>query len=122
MPFSISKDFAFSASHRLEGLPSEHQCARLHGHNYRVRVTIASDYLDDTGFVLDYGNLAPVGQYIDGALDHRHLNDVMDLNPTAEHLARRLHEVVKSLILLPADARLTVAVSETPKTWAAWVD
>lgn len=34
--FRITKEYHFSASHRLAHLPDDHQCARLHGHNYVV--------------------------------------------------------------------------------------
>lgn len=120
MTWSISKDFEFSAAHHLHGLRDDHPCARTHGHNYQVRVTIQAEYLDNVGFVVDYGDLTAFKIYLDGALDHRDLNEVMDINPTAEHLARRLYEVVCSLLVLPADAKVSVAVSETPKTWAVY--
>jgi len=57
---TITKDFAFSASHRLDGLPEGHQCARYHGHNYLVRVEIEGT-VDKVGFVVDYGALKPFG-------------------------------------------------------------
>ncbi|HUM68046.1 MAG TPA: 6-carboxytetrahydropterin synthase, partial [Chloroflexota bacterium] len=38
--YTISKQFHFSASHQLNGLPLEHQCARLHGHNYEVELIL----------------------------------------------------------------------------------
>lgn len=121
--FTISKTFEFSASHRLDGLPADHQCARLHGHNYVVRVALTSPDLDDTGFVLDYGRLSLIKTLIDSTLDHRHLNDVLPPevgNPTAEHMARWLASRVRDLVDVPQGARITVAISETPKTWAEW--
>lgn len=125
MTYTISKDFAFSASHRLEGLPDGHPCGRLHGHNYRVRVRLKGDALDDVGFLLDYGELKPFGRWVDENLDHRHLNDAMGAlgaNPTAENLARWLAGVAG--LVLEIDwalaSSLSVGVSETPKTWAWW--
>lgn len=116
----ISKDFAFSASHQLAGLPDSHQCSRLHGHNYVFRIEIEG-HVVDPGFVVDYAELGPIKSWIDDTLDHRHLNDVLDFNPTAENMAAATLDKVKQLL---ADAghgnvsRLAVAVSETPKTWA----
>jgi 6-pyruvoyltetrahydropterin/6-carboxytetrahydropterin synthase len=121
VPYTIEKDFAFSASHVLVGLPEGHQCGRLHGHNYVVRVRLSGDRLLDVGFLFDYGDLKPLGKFIDDALDHRHLNDVMDLNPTAENLARHLGKMTKGLLPnLPRSLVVSVGVSETPKTWAWW--
>ncbi|MGO4490000.1 6-pyruvoyl trahydropterin synthase family protein [Microbacterium sp. 2RAF4] len=121
MKATISKDFDFAASHRLEGLREGHQCSRIHGHNYVVRVTVVGDVVEP-GFVIDYGDFAPIKAWLDDTLDHRHLNDVIDMNPTAEHLAALLAETAYSVF---ADAgyrnvdAVTVSVSETPKTWAS---
>ncbi|HBU96439.1 6-pyruvoyl trahydropterin synthase family protein, partial [Thalassospira lucentensis] len=38
--FTITKQFAFSASHQLAGLDADHPCSRLHGHNYIVEVEL----------------------------------------------------------------------------------
>ncbi|MGW3210160.1 6-pyruvoyl trahydropterin synthase family protein [Streptomyces sp. NPDC001135] len=119
MTFRISKQFRFSASHRLEGLPAEHPCGRLHGHNYVVELELsaAGDALDPTGFVRDYGDLAEFSKWLDKAFDHRHLNDVLEgANPTAEHLSRWLYER-----WVPRYPELScVRISETDKTWAEY--
>ncbi|MGH3792380.1 MAG: 6-pyruvoyl trahydropterin synthase family protein, partial [Pseudonocardiaceae bacterium] len=44
--YLIAQQFAFSASHRLDGLDPGHPCSRDHGHNYTVRVALAADELD----------------------------------------------------------------------------
>jgi 6-pyruvoyltetrahydropterin/6-carboxytetrahydropterin synthase len=119
MGFRISKEFHFSASHRLDGLSDGHQCGRLHGHNYVVAIELsaAENGLDAVGFVRDYGELSAFKKWLDDELDHRHLNDVMaDRNPTAEHLACWLYER-----WTPRFPELSaVRVSETPKTWAEY--
>lgn len=117
---TISKDFAFSASHQLEGLPEDHQCSRLHGHNYIFRVTITGEVVEP-GFVVDYAELSPIKDWIDGTLDHRHLNDVFDFNPTAENMAGNTADRVAQLLTKAGYKNVRdvqVAVSETPKTWA----
>lgn len=121
MTYTIDKEFHFSASHQLHGLPDGHQCGRLHGHNYIVKVRLSAEDLDDTGFVLDYGELAPVKRLIDDHLDHRHLNDVVPFpNSTAENMARWLASETARLLDLPDTVRVSVGISETPKTWAWW--
>lgn len=114
MTYTISKDFTLSYSHRLEGLPVGHQCARHHGHNAVVRIVLASDDLDDTGFVVDYGELKPIKTWIDNELDHQHLNEIVPFNPTAELLAAYLHQVVEKM----GYPVVKVGWSETPLTWA----
>lgn len=114
--YTIQKQFTFSASHQLEGLPDNHQCARLHGHNYIIEVVLQWQTLDKVGFVVDYGELNPLKQYIDKNLDHRHLNDVLDFQTSAENLAKHLYHFCKKLW----PQTKAVRISETPKTWAEY--
>jgi 6-pyruvoyltetrahydropterin/6-carboxytetrahydropterin synthase len=117
MTYRITKEFHFSASHQLKDVPADHQCARLHGHNYIVKVELSSQTLNAHGFVRDYNELAPLKDYIDSQLDHRHLNDVLgDDMVTAERLAKHLYDWCKSR--LPETS--AVSVSETSKTWAEY--
>lgn len=123
MSFTISKKFAFSASHQLLGLPEGHPCGRLHGHNYTVELILSSENLDKHGFVLDYNLLKPFQQYLDMNLDHRHLNEVLpgDIpNPTAELIAGHLYNVATSLFSVIGVKIVAVRVSETEKTWAEY--
>lgn len=116
---TISKEFTFSASHLLERLPADHQCSRLHGHNYVVcmELSAAPEDLTEAGFVRDYRELDDVKKWLDAELDHRHLNDVVpDRNPSAENLAVWMYEFwVERIHELTA-----VRVSETTKTWAEY--
>ena len=112
--FKITKEFHFSASHQLEGLPEEHPCSRLHGHNYIVRVELScnDEDLDEVGFVKDYRELEIIKIWIDNNVDHRHLNQYFEFNPTAENMARYLYHLFK----LHVPQITAVEVSETPKT------
>jgi len=114
--YLIRKEFHFSASHQLEGLPKEHPCSRCHGHNYVVTIELKAIKLSEVGFVTDYRSLEPVKEFIDQALDHKHLNDFFDFNPTAENMARYLYNLfIKRFPQLSA-----IEVSETPKTTARY--
>lgn len=115
--YKISKQFAFSAAHSLDGLPGDHPCTRLHGHNYVVTVHLRSKELNDTGFVKDYNELKVVKQYIDEYIDHRNLNDIMyPVNSSAENLARMFFDIFKPML----PELYAVEVSETPKTSAIY--
>lgn len=116
MSYRIWKKFRFSASHQLAGLPEDHQCSRLHGHNYLIEVELSSDTLDETGFVLDFGALKAIKLYIDDILDHRHLNDVFDFNPTAEMMAKRLFDSWKPGYPLISAVR----IQETETSWGEY--
>ncbi|MCC6598626.1 MAG: 6-carboxytetrahydropterin synthase [Alphaproteobacteria bacterium] len=115
--YTISKEYHFSASHQLHGLPADHPCARLHGHNYIVVVILQSDNLDQYGFVRDYRALDALKQYIDECIDHRHLNEVLGEDCiTAEQIARHFYDWCKAR--WPEVS--AVRISETPKTWAEY--
>jgi 6-pyruvoyltetrahydropterin/6-carboxytetrahydropterin synthase len=130
--YRISKRFEFSAAHALAGLPPEHQCSRVHGHNYIVELVLESPVLDETSFVRDYGDLKGFKHHVD-KLDHQWLGydrlysqsgneaklstvmmPALDFNPTAENMARHLYHIAVSLY----PEVTMVGVSETPKTWA----
>lgn len=114
--YIIRKEFAFSASHCLDHLPKEHPCSRVHGHNYVVTVELRSEVLNADGFVKDYRALDPVKKYLDNVLDHRHLNDVLPIKPTAENMAEFLFDMFRPVII----DLYAVEVSETPKTNARY--
>ncbi len=111
--YGISKEFYFSASHQLSGLPADHPCSRLHGHNYRVRIELKSNRLNAADFVRDYRELNDFKRYLDDQIDHRHLNDIFEVT-TAEALAQQFYFWTKSRW----PEVNAVGVSETNKTWA----
>jgi len=115
MTFTISKRFHFSASHVLEGIGPDHPCARLHGHNWTVTLFLAGD-IDERGFVVDFIDLVPFSRLIDDEFDHRHLNDLLDVSPTSENLARHLHDRARER----GPQVVACAVSETPSTCAVY--
>lgn len=115
--YQISKRFEFSASHVIGGLPDDHPCSRLHGHNYVVEVVLEGADLDSVGFIRDYRELSALKSHIDETIDHRHLNDVMGHDrTTAEALAKWLYDWCAAK--WPETA--AVRVSETPRTWAEY--
>ena len=114
--YRIAKSFHFCASHVLHELPAEHPCSRLHGHNYEVELILESAQLDRAGFVVDYNELRRFRDLLSESYDHRHLNDVVDFQPSAELLARHFYELAREF--WPALA--AVRLSETPESWAEY--
>ena len=88
MRVELSQEYTFEAAHRLPCVPPGHKCHRLHGHSYRVEVSIAGDVDEDAGWLQDFGDItAVVEPLLRRELDHRNLNDVAGLeNPTTERL------------------------------------
>ena len=114
--YAITKEFTFAAAHRLDQLPMLHKCSNLHGHNYTVIVELRRDLLDENGFIVDYGDLKGIGEWLDKNWDHKFLNDKMGCPPTAENMARILYHTFK-----PDFPDLySVTVKETDKTTAKY--
>jgi 6-pyruvoyltetrahydropterin/6-carboxytetrahydropterin synthase len=85
----IFKEFTFEAAHRLPNLPETHKCSRLHGHSYRVMVHVTGDVGEESGWVMDFGDVKAAFKPLEDQLDHYYLNDVEGLeNPTSEVLAQ----------------------------------
>lgn len=85
----IFKEFGFEAAHLLPNVPEGHKCARLHGHSFRIRVTVRGEPDEATGWVMDFAELKEAWRPIYERLDHRYLNEIPGLeNPTSEMLAR----------------------------------
>lgn len=90
--FEIEIERCFSAAHQLRGYNGN--CSNLHGHNYRVTVTVRSNELDRIGIALDFRKLK---QELDSLLeeyDHRNLSELpefQEINPSSEVLARTIY-------------------------------
>ena len=108
----IRKWFAFEAAHVLPQHPG--RCAQLHGHSYRVEVTLEGPLQASgpaAGMVMDFDALSlVVSERIIAELDHRSLNDVID-NPTAENIAIWMWRQLAPE--LPALAELAVWETQT---------
>lgn len=89
MPIAeITKQFTFEAAHRLPMVPPEHKCSRVHGHSFRVEVTVKGPIDEKMGWVVDFAALTEAWAPLFKLVDHRLLNDVEGLaNPTSEMLA-----------------------------------
>jgi 6-pyruvoyltetrahydropterin/6-carboxytetrahydropterin synthase len=85
----LTKEFCFEAAHRLPRAPVDHKCFRLHGHSFRVQVTIRGQVNPQTGWLQDFGDLKAAFAPLVAELDHHYLNEISGLdNPTSENLAR----------------------------------
>ena len=85
----IFKEFRFEAAHRLPHVPPGHKCARLHGHSFRVRLSVSGPLGVPTGWVMDFADISEKWQPLHAVLDHHFLNEIAGLeNPTSEVLAQ----------------------------------
>jgi 6-pyruvoyltetrahydropterin/6-carboxytetrahydropterin synthase len=106
--YHVTREISFCYGHRL--LNYDGKCRHLHGHNGKAVVTLASPQLDPLGMVMDFTQIKRVlNTWMDEKLDHKmllHKDDpvlpflrqqgepvyVLDVNPTAENIARLIYD------------------------------
>ena len=85
----IVKSMSFDAAHFLDHDPEARPYARLHGHSFVMEIAIEGEPQDETGWVVDFGEVAEAMQGLHDALDHRLLNEVEGLErPTLENICK----------------------------------
>lgn len=130
--FRVAREIQFCYGHRL--LNYAGKCRHLHGHNGRAIVTLEAPELDSQGMLVDFTEIKRhVQQWIDDNVDHNMLlcrEDpllpvlqaqgervfVMDVNPTAENIARLIFEQARSAGLPVVE----VTLWETPNCHATF--
>ena len=107
----------FASAHSLRNYPGD--CARLHGHNWQVEVSVCSEVLDDNGIAIDFREIKKQTKLVIKRLDHQYLNEIKPfdvLNPTAENIAKYFFEEVGLLINSENVKVKEVLIWETPRS------
>lgn len=82
--YTVIKRMEISAAHSLS-LSYPSKCEQLHGHNWIITVYCRSRELNADGMVIDFSHIK---QIVMDQLDHKNINDIVPLNPTAENMAK----------------------------------
>lgn len=120
--FEVMIERNFSSAHQLRGYKGK--CENLHGHNYKIEIFARGRELDNIGLLVDFGELKEAADEIVNYLDHRNINELppfdVELNPSAENLARYILEHVAKRV---GDERVQVfkvRCFETPTSVATY--
>ncbi len=121
--FEVTVEESFAAGHALRGYKGK--CENVHGHNYRVCLTLAGPQLDSTGLLYDFVHLKEIMRNVIRALDHKFLNDFPPfdtVNPSAENLAKYFYEeAARQMKHAPNGARIAeVKIWETDTSAAVY--
>ena len=124
--FEVSVEESFAAGHALRGYRGK--CENPHGHNYKVRITLAGTDLDSIGLLWDFKDLkSAMGEVIE-RLDHQYLNDLEPFkkqNPSAENLAKYFYDETSQRLEQTTQGRVRVKdvrVWETDTTAATYFE
>ena len=110
---NVTKVLTFDAAHHL--VDYEGPCANLHGHTYKLEVTIGGTPDPQTGMIVDFNDLKSIVQdTVLDRFDHKNINDQVDYNPTAENMAL---DILNSLVDAGMDC-VRVRWWETPTSYA----
>jgi len=92
----IYKEFYLESAHWLPNVPEGHKCGRLHGHSFKVIITVTGEPGEETGWIVDFADIKTAFKPLFEQLDHQCLNHVKGLeNPTSEHLAQWIWRELK---------------------------
>ena len=97
--YDLMIESQFSSAHQLRGYKGK--CEALHGHNWRVQITVSSDNLNDIGIMIDFHELKDISGEVISSLDHSFLNDVFpftEINPSSENIAKWIFDSMKKKI------------------------
>lgn len=126
---TISKEFTFDAAHRLyrpdlnesQNRDLYGKCSTLHGHTYRLQVTISGE-IDAGGMILHFSDLKQlVRDKIISRYDHALLNDLeeyRDFPTTAENMVRCIFDALQPDLYQANVVLESVKLYETPTSWA----
>lgn len=113
MKLELKSHFQIESARFLPKLPKTHPCANMHGHSFKIILTLVGNVNPAIGWVIDYNDINAAVKPILSEIDHKVLNEVPGLeNPTSELLAVWLYERIQKV--LPELCQVTVA--ETPAT------
>ena len=97
----------FSAAHKLSDIGGK--CEELHGHNFKVEVTVAGPHLNSAGLLVDFRDLKKWLKNIIESMDHQYLNELTQftgMNPSSENIA---HYICRELEPQTKSAGLKIA-------------
>jgi len=119
--YQITIETHFSSAHRL--IQYNGECERLHGHNWKVLVSVSSEMLDNLGMVMDFKILKDKTKALIARLDHQYLNEIPpfnEINPTTENISKYLFDELSKAINTELIKVSRVEVWESPTCFASY--
>jgi 6-pyruvoyltetrahydropterin/6-carboxytetrahydropterin synthase len=113
MKLELKQHFQIESARFLPHLPEGHPCQRMHGHSFKITLTLVGETDPKIGWVIDYHEISSKMKPLLSEVDHRVLNEVPGLeNPTSETLCVWLFERARKLL----PQLVKISISETADT------
>ncbi len=97
--YELNVEVSFAAAHQLRGYQGK--CENMHGHNWKVQVTVLADRLNEIDIAIDFHDLKRIAREVVGPLDHAYLNDIFpftEKNPSSENVAKWIYDSMRKRI------------------------
>lgn len=120
--FELTIKTGFESAHKI-GHGYQGKCSKIHGHNWKVELTIAVEKLNQYGMAMDFADIKKIAHTVIDQLDHQNLNQQKYFkknNPTAEHIAKYIFDNLKKKFLVKRAQLKKIAVWETEKYCAVY--
>lgn len=88
-----------SAAHQLKGYKGK--CENIHGHNWKVEVSVYGKKLNDIGILIDFHDLKDMLKAVLQEFDHKNLNDIKEFthqNPSSELLSKIIYQKIEKML------------------------
>lgn len=119
--YDVTIETGFSAAHFLRNY--EGKCEKLHGHNWKVQITVSAGKLDEKGLAIDFKTLREIANKFVEKFDHVNLNELAEFknnNPTTENIARTIFDKLEKIINAESVSMKKVSVNETDGSRASY--
>jgi 6-pyruvoyltetrahydropterin/6-carboxytetrahydropterin synthase len=98
--YELAVEVSFSAAHQLRGYKGK--CENMHGHNWKVQVSVIAETLNEIDLAIDFHDLKRMAHEVVAPLDHAYLNDIFpftEKNPSSENIAKWILDSMKKKIV-----------------------
>lgn len=121
--YELKVETDFAAAHQLSMVGEK--CENLHGHNWKIEVTVAGEKLDDGGVLMDFGIIKKNVHAIMETLDHKFLNELELFGdttpPSSENIAKYIADSLKEKLDNPKLRVARVSAWESKNACATYI-
>jgi len=104
----LTQSFTFEAAHFLPSAPEGNENRRIHGHSFKVDVSVIGSADPQTGLLIHFDAFKEIcHRLVRDKIDHQLLNDIKGFeNPTLENMCQKMWAMLSPE--LPALSSITI--------------